>query len=88
MAMRSATLAALLLLAPPSIAAAQDQSAPAAAPQGMQWAEFQSPERGFAVSFPGTPKMTSVPVEGQNPLLQYDFQVSVGYNTVYSVAVF
>jgi len=54
----------------------------------MQWAEFQSPERGFAVSFPGTPKMTSVPVEGQNPLLQYDFQVSVGDNTVYSVTVF
>jgi hypothetical protein len=88
MAMRSATLAALLLLAPPSIAAAEDQSAPTAAPQGMQWAEFQSPERGFAVSFPGTPKMTSVPVEGQNPLLQYDFQVSVGDNTVYSVVVF
>jgi len=88
MAMRSATLAALLLLAPPSIAAAEDQSGPTAAPQGMQWAEFQSPERGFAVSFPGTPKMTSVPVEGQNPLLQYDFQVSVGDNTVYSVVVF
>jgi hypothetical protein len=92
MAMRCATLAALLLLAPASIAAAQDQSAPPAtapaAPQGMQWAEFQSPERGFAVSFPGTPKMTSVPVEGQNPLLQYDFQVSVGDNTVYSVVVF
>lgn len=92
MAMRCATLAALLLLAPASIAAAQDQSAPPAtapaAPQGMQWAEFQSPERGFAVSFPGTPKMTSVPVEGQNPLLQYDFQVSLGDNTVYSVVVF
>ena len=92
MAMRSVTLAALLLLAPPSIAAAQNQSAPPAtapaAPQGMQWAEFQSPERGFAVSFPGTPKMTSMPVEGQNPLLQYDFQVSVGDNTVYSVVVF
>ncbi len=92
MAMRCATLAALLLLAPASIAAAQDQSAPPAtapaAPQGMQWAEFQSTERGFAVSFPGTPKMTSVPVEGQNPLLQYDFQVSVGDNTVYSVVVF
>ena len=88
MAMRSATLAALLLLAPPSIAAAEDRSGPTAAPQGMQWAEFQSPERGFAVSFPGTPKMTSVPVEGQNPLLQYDFQVSVGDNTVYSVVVF
>ncbi len=34
------------------------------------------------------PKTTSTPVEGQNPLLQYDFQVSVGEDTVYSVVVF
>ncbi len=45
-------------------------------------------ERGFAISFPGTPKTTSAPVEGQNPLLQYDFQVSLGEDTVYSVVVF
>ena len=32
--------------------------------------------------------MTSTPVEGQNPLLQYDFQVSVGDDTVYRVVVF
>lgn len=89
MAKRSATFAALLLLAAASPTSAQIQSPPAAtAPEGLQWAEFQSPERGFAVSFPGTPKMTSVPVEGQNPLLQYDFRVSIGDHTVYSVVVF
>jgi hypothetical protein len=32
--------------------------------------------------------MTSTPIEGQNPLLQYDFQVSVGDDTVYTVVVF
>ena len=40
------------------------------------------------MNFPGTPKITSAPVEGQNPLLQYDFQVSFGEDTVYSVVVF
>jgi hypothetical protein len=95
MALRSATLAMLLLVAAVSTASAEDQPittplAPMvpAAPEEPQWTEFQSPERGFAISFPGTPKVTSVPVEGQNPLLQYDFQVSVGDDTVYSVVVF
>ena len=85
----------LLLIAAVSTASAEDQpitTPPApmvpAAPEEPQWTEFQSPERGFAISFPGTPKVTSVPVEGQNPLLQYDFQVSVGDDTVYSVVVF
>jgi hypothetical protein len=87
MAMRSATLAVLLLIAAAFPASAQNQPS-ATAPDDLPWAEFQSPERGFAVSFPGTPKVTSVPVEGQNPLLQFDFQVSVGDNTVYSVVVF
>ena len=78
----------LLLLAAGSTAFAEDQPATQAAPGEPQWAEFQSPERGFAISFPGTPKATSAPVEGQNPLLQYDFQVSLGEDTVYSVVVF
>ena len=26
---------------------------------GARWSEFQSPERGFAVSFPATPQATS-----------------------------
>jgi hypothetical protein len=89
MSMRSVTLASLLLLAAVLPCAAEDQAAtPPAQADEPQWSEFQSPERGFAVEFPGTPKMTSTPIEGQNPLLQYDFQVSVGDDTVYTVVVF
>ena len=44
--------------------AAEDQAAtPPAQADEPQWSEFQSPERGFAVEFPGTPKMTSTPME-------------------------
>lgn len=86
MSIRSATLSVLLLAATVSGAFAEDKQE--SAEGEPQWAEFQSSERGFAVSFPGTPKTTSAPVEGQNPLLQYDFQVSVGDDTVYSVVVF
>jgi hypothetical protein len=88
MSIRSATLSILLLAAAVSPVFAEDQPQAQAAPEEPQWTEFQSPERGFAISFPGTPKTTSAPVEGQNPLLQYDFQVSVGEDTVYSVIVF
>jgi len=87
MSIRGATLG-LLLLAAGSTAFAEDQPTAQAAPEEPQWAEFQSPERGFAISFPGTPRTTSTPVEGQNPLLQHDFQVSVGEDIVYSVVVF
>jgi hypothetical protein len=89
MSMRSLTLASLLLLAAVSPGAAEDQPATTPAPATEpQWSEFKSPERGFVVEFPGAPKMTSTPVEGQNPLMQYDFQVNVGEDTVYSVVVF
>jgi hypothetical protein len=92
MSIRSLTLAALLLVAATSLGWAEDQPAAATTPAPPapepQWAEFQSPERGFAVSFPGTPKLTSTPVEGQNPLVQYDYQVNVGEDTVYTVVVF
>jgi hypothetical protein len=88
MSIRSLTMASLLLLAATSLAAAEDQPDTTAQAPAPQWTEFQSPERGFAVSFPGTPKVTSTPVEGQNPLLQYDFQVNVGEDTVYTVVVF
>ncbi len=87
MSIRGAALG-LLLLAAGSTAFAEDQPAAQTAPDEPQWAEFQSPERGFAISFPGTPKTTSAPVEGQNPLRQYDFQVNLGEDTVYSVVVF
>jgi hypothetical protein len=86
--MRSAALGLALLAAMAASAFAEDQPAPQAEAAEPQWIEFQSPERGFAVSFPGTPKFASAPVEGQNPLLQYDFQVSVGEDRVYSVVVF
>jgi hypothetical protein len=77
-------LGTLLLVAGLAPCLAENQ--PAA--QEPQWTEFKSPDRGFAIDFPGQPKTTSAPVEGQNPLVQYDFQVSVGDETVYSVVVF
>ena len=86
MSIRGATLSVLLLALAVSGAFAEDKQAPAEGEP--QWSEFKSTERGFAIAFPGTPKTTSAPVEGQNPLLQYDFQVSVGDNLVYSVVVF
>jgi len=86
MSIRGATLSVLLLALAVSGAFAEDKQAPTEAEP--QWTEFKSAERGFAIAFPGTPKTTSAPVEGQNPLLQYDFQVSVGDDLVYSVVVF
>ena len=85
MSIRSKTLALALLAITVLPAFAQDTPE---APQEPQWSEFQSAERGFAISFPGAPRTTSAPVEGQNPLVQYDFQVSLGEDTVYSVVVF
>jgi hypothetical protein len=88
MAIRSAALGLALLTAAAAAAFAEDQPAAQSTAQETQWTEFQSAERGFAVTFPGVPKSASAPVEGQNPLLQYDFQVSLGEDTVYSVVVF
>jgi hypothetical protein len=86
MSVRSAALGLLALATVVSGAFAEDAQAPAEGEP--QWSEFQSAERGFAISFPGAPKTASTQVEGQNPLLQYDYQVSVGEDTVYSVVVF
>jgi hypothetical protein len=88
MSLRSAILAPLLLMAATSIGAAQDQPVDPGAPEEPRWTEFQSAERGFAIAFPGTPKVTNTPVAGQNPLIQHEFQVSVGSDTVYSIVVF
>jgi hypothetical protein len=88
MSIRNATLSLVVLAALVAPALAEDQTKDQATAPEPQWSEFKSPERGFAVTLPGTPKMTSAPVEGQNPLLQYDYQVSVGDDTVYSVVVF
>ncbi|MGV1014477.1 MAG: hypothetical protein ACOYB4_05855, partial [Methyloceanibacter sp.] len=83
--MRRAVLASLFILVALQPGAAQDQSA---TPQDPQGTEFQSTERGFAIAFPGTPHVTSTPIRGQNPLMQHDFQVSLGKDEVYSVVVF
>ena len=94
MRMRSLSLASLMLAASVLLAAAEDKPAETtastapAAPAAPQWSEFKSDAQGFAVSFPGQPKATSATVEGQNPLLQHDFQVSLGEDTVYTVVVF
>ncbi len=94
MQLRSLSLASLMLAASVLLAAAEDKPAETTAPTAPavpaapQWSEFTSDKQGFAVSFPGAPKVTTAPVEGQNPLLQHDFQVSLGEDTVYTVVVF
>jgi len=90
-AIRSLSLGILIFAAAMSAASAEDQPAAhvdAEQLDELQWTEFQSPERGFAVSFPGSPKTMTTPVEGQNPMLQYTFEVNLGEDTVYSVVVF
>jgi hypothetical protein len=85
---RGAILASFLLITGVTNGLAED-TPPATSPeQAPGWTEFQSPERGFAVSFPGTPKASSVSVAGQNPLIQYDYTVGVGDNIVYQVVAF
>lgn len=79
---RGAILASFLLIAGVTDGLAEET------PPAPGWTEFQSPERGFAVSFPGTPKTSSVSVAGQNPLVQYDYTVGVGDNIVYQVVAF
>lgn len=85
MARRSVILALFFMMTALSAAGAQDQHA---VPQVPQWTEFQYPDRGFVIAFPGSPQVTSTPVRGQNPLMQHEFQVSLGDDTVYSVVVF
>ena len=88
MTIRSTALGTLIFAAAVSAAFAEDQPAAQSEAEELQWTEFQSPERGFAVSLPGSPKTMTTPVEGQNPLIQYAFEVTVGEDTVYSVMVF
>jgi len=87
-AIRRITLGMLIFAAAMSAASAEDQPAQKPDAEQLQWTEFQAPERGFAVSFPGSPKTMTTPVEGQNPLLQCAFEVNAGEDTVYSVVVF
>lgn len=80
----------------PGSAAAQDAANAAGEAQDQAakdpaWHEFHYPERGFVISFPGVterPKAQSTPVPGQNPLLQHEYKVEAGKDTVYSVVVF
>ncbi|MEM7397647.1 MAG: hypothetical protein AAGF09_04420 [Pseudomonadota bacterium] len=71
--------------------AAESNAADDQATNAPAWSEFHYPERGFVVSFPGVgekPKAESTPVPGQNPLLQHQYKVEAGKDTVYSVVVF
>ena len=49
--------------------------------------QFKSPERGFEIAFPSTPKATSAAVAGQNPLIRYSFEAYQGDDTVYRLVV-
>jgi hypothetical protein len=53
----------------------------------LQWPAFRSPERGFEIAFPTTPKATSSSVAGQNPLIRYNFEAYEGDDTVYRLVV-
>jgi hypothetical protein len=89
MSMRLALAALVLIAATSGAAAKKDPPPPDKVP--LQWTEFHFSERGFVASFPDTadkPKAVSTPVSGQNPLLQHDYQVSLGEDTVYSIVVF
>ncbi len=84
----AASFLAASFLSTPSLA---EDSTDAGAEQELAWQEFHFSERGFVASFPGTtekPKPESTPVSGQNPLLQHDYKVKAGKDTVYWVVVF
>ncbi len=85
---RGAILASFLLIVGVTNGLAEDTPPASSQEQAPGWTEFQSPERGFAVSFPGTPKASSVSVAGQNPLIQYDYTVGIGDKIVYQVVAF
>lgn len=78
MPIRTTLLAALISVAA-TIAAAEEQV--------LQWVEYQSPDRGFAVTFPHSPETSSGTVVGLNPLTRYSFRANDGDETVYSVVV-
>ena len=72
-------------------AAQSDAKTETEAENSPAWEEFHYPERGFVISFPDVaekPKAESTPVPGQNPLLQHEYKVEAGKDTVYCVVVF
>lgn len=91
MPIRRFALSAIVLVALAAPGLAEDEAATEAPPPEPQWREFHFPERGFVASFPGAtakPKPVSMPVSGQNPLLQHDYQVKADKDTVYTIVVF
>ena len=60
--------------------------AAAAAVAQQPFTEASYPERGFAASFPGTPKLVSSAIAGKNPLGYYEYSVIADKNT-YEIVV-
>lgn len=91
MPMRVTSIVAALLAACAVMAAdafAQEAKTETSAEQeASQWPAFRSAERGFEIAFPATPKATSTPVAGQNPLVRYSFEAYEGDDTVYRLVV-
>jgi hypothetical protein len=89
MPMRSLFVAAALIAATTvALPSAFTQEAkPQAEQEAQPWPQFKSPERGFEIAFPSTPKATSAAVAGQNPLIRYSFEAYQGDDTVYRLVV-
>ena len=91
MPMRGTTIVAALFTAGAIMATgalAQETTTDTPAVQeAPQWPAFRSPERGFEIAFPATPKATSNSVAGQNPLTRYNFEAYEGDDTVYRLVV-
>lgn len=91
MRMRGTTIVAALFAAGAMMATgalAQDTKTETPAIQeAPQWPDFRSPEHGFEIAFPTTPKSTSSSVAGQNPLIRYNFEAYEGDDTVYRLVV-
>lgn len=89
MPMRSLFVAAALIAASAvALPSAFTQEAkPQVEQEAQPWPQFKSPERGFEIAFPSTPKATSAAVAGQNPLIRYSFEAYQGDDTVYRLVV-
>ena len=91
MPMRGTTIVAALFAAGAIMAtgalAQETKTDTPAVQEAPQWPAFRSPERGFEIAFPATPKSTSSSVAGQNPLIRYNFEAYEGDDTVYRLVV-
>lgn len=73
------TLLATLMAVTATLAGAEERV--------LHWVEYQSPDRGFAATFPHSPEVASAQVTGLNPLTRHSFKANDGDTTVYSVVV-